>query len=228
MADETVISAPASAPSSVADSPAVAPASAAPTYSPEIQAELDFAKQARQTFEVLQPYAEDIDRFVSDESYREMARNSYKAYETMRQPTKPEMPPEFAPIVDRLDKVSNYVDTLQQRETAAQAAERDASMRATTEYAQRLVAEHPFLAEDNFAGIQMVGTVAAQRGITFEDAWKKYGAMFAAPRQATPPPPRSLRADAGTPGVPSDTSAGKITSPADIAKRMASAMRRGA
>lgn len=187
--------------------------------------------------ETLAPYVEDIRPIIEDEGSREYWRTARKSRDLLQQQQEPQMDPQFAPLVSHFEKqfapVVEYATNAQKREREATEAkenetkaEQQKSFKANEDYARRLIAERPDLAEDNFAGVGMLAAYAANRGISLEEAWTRKGNTMGAPAKKVTPP-TSLRGDSAAPGVPGESKAPAIKSRVDLTRRLAANLRAG-
>lgn len=214
--------------------PAPSPTVPTPPSSPPVPQDYEELRKFREEYEpflqAVAPFYEDIAPIIQDEETREFYRRSRKALEESKKAAEPQVPPEFQPVVDRFEKtltpLVEYVNQDRAAKEARQRAEQEAAQRENLAYAQRLVADHPALAEDEYAGIDMLASYAAKRNISLEEAWKrKSSTLGVAPRPAAPP--RSLRGDAGAPGVPGESTAPPIKSHKDLKNRLVANLRAG-
>ncbi len=197
MADET-------AGSPVLDSSASS-AAASPTIDPADYARLqEEVAQARQTFAQLEPHADRINRFLSDEDYRNFTDQSYESYKTMREKAaQPEpIPDNLRPMYEKIENLDSYVGSLKKREQDAQKAEEAKWQQDNIDFANRLAAEHPHLKQGNSlvkvaAFADSMARVEGRR-VGIEEAWKTMQGFN--PQPAAPAP--SLRADSGAVGIP--------------------------
>lgn len=187
--------------------------------------------------ETLAPYVDDIRPIIENEGDREYWRTARKSRDLLREQQEPQMDPQFAPLVSHFEKqfapVVEYATNAQKREReAAEATERDTkaaeatAFKANEDYARRLIADRPDLAEDEFAGIGMLAAYAAHRKISLEEAWNRKGNTLGAPAKKVTPP-TSLRGDAAAPGVPGESKQPKITSKIGLRNRLAANLRAG-
>lgn len=160
------------------------------------------AEQFDRLSQTLSPYAEDIDRFISDENYRNVAKTAYEAYTNASKANEPEIPEYVKKQDERLDKLVGYVDDLK-TQTAIQNAARQV---------ETLAQQYPALAENNYALLNDLQNEAKQFGIQSMDQFVTY-LRTSAPRlfkavehdeqpERVKAPPRSSRPDGGLPGVP--------------------------
>lgn len=196
------------------------PAPATPTVPDDYEELKAFRAQVEQT---IAPYWEDIRPIVEDEAQRTFWKQARQNYEAAQKTVEPDIPDELKPVVDRFEKrlspLVDYLEAERKSKEDAQKAQLETAQKANLEYAQRLAAERPDLAEDNYAGIEMLAAYASKRGYSLEDAWKRIGNSFSAPvkREA---PPRSLRGSATAPGVPAESETPKGSSRTDILNRL--------
>lgn len=149
----------------------------------------------------ISPYAEDIDRFISDENYRNVAKTAYDAYQNASKDREPEVPEYVKKQDEKIDKLVKYVDDYTTRETLANAS-RTIENIATT---------YPALAENNYALLNELQNEAKEVGVQTMDGFVRYvqknaprwfKAAAEEERPAVKSPPRSSRPDGGLPGVP--------------------------
>lgn len=187
--------------------------------------------------ETISPYVDDIRPIIENEGDREYWRTARKSRELLQQQQEPQMDPQFKPLIahfeDKFAPVVEYAANQQKREKEANdkaAAEKDAAdkaaFKANEDYARKLIADRPDLAEDNFAGVGMLAAYAANRGISLEEAWTRKGNTLGAPPKKVSPP-TSLRGDAAAPGVPGESKAPPIKSRVDLTRRLAANLRAG-
>ncbi len=158
-------------------------------------------QQYQQAIMELQPHAPIIERLVSDPDAKKFVQEALASYTEMQKRREPELPAELRPLESKITKLNEYVENLQQREQQATQAAQQQAFQAEYAYAERLVAQHPELAEDNYFAIQALKQYATQNGISLEQAYKRRGSQFL--KQDTAPAlPSSLRADLGELGVP--------------------------
>ena len=192
MADEIEVTVP-----PVAE-PAASPAASAPAIDPAeyaaMQSELG---QWRAFNEQAAPYAERIQRLITDEEFRNFNDQSYSAYEKMREDAKPvdETPAWFKPYADRINEETS-------QKSRAEAEQNTKWQRDEMDFAARLVAEQPQLRTGN--GIVRIAAFAdamakvENRRVGIEEAYK---VMLGFQPGASAPAP-SLRADSGSVGIP--------------------------
>jgi hypothetical protein len=212
-------------------SPQATPESTAPavTY-PSDYEELKREVQARrEAFSQLEPYADVIERIVQDPDKYTFAKSALETYDERLEKQKPQYTPELALLREEVGKeLTPVLEYVNSERTAKEQAKKDAeqaAQQANVAYAQRLAAERPDLAEDNFAGIGMLAAYAANRGVSLEDAYKSAGSRFSAPPPAKKTPPASLRGDTAAPGVPGESRQEKATTLSSMRKRLADNMR---
>ncbi len=166
--------------------------------------------QYSSTLAALDPYADDIKRFVSDEPYRNYVRESSKYYEQLdhRKPSgySPEMQQLRDEILGEIRPVKEVVD----QHRATQAADREARKTAVFNEGKPIVMafldQHPELRQSRTFGktLEMLQEEAVETGRPFKEHWDNYISGFAgAPRREAPP--RQLRAHDAEPGVPAAT-----------------------
>jgi hypothetical protein len=217
------------APASAAAAP-VAPSAPAVSYPEDYEDIRRQNAEYRAALEALQPYAEDIRPIIEDEDTRSFLREARTTYQRQKQDREPKLSPELQMLREDLVKEAGpAVAWVNEQRAAAEQAKKEAeesAQRANVLYAQRLAAERPDLAEDNFAGIGMIAAYAAARGMSLEEAYKTTGSRLAAP-PAKKEPPTSLRGESAAPGVPGPSEQPKATSLGQLRTRLAANMRAG-
>lgn len=203
--------------------------SAAPGIDPEQYAQLvAYYQQTAPLVQKISPYIDDVTRYADDEDYRQFTRRAYDSYQASIKAQEPEIPEPVRYLEqrmnERLDPVVEYVKDLRGRETRAQEQAQREAMESNMAYAQRLAAENPHLAEDNYAGIQMLASYAGSRNISLEEAYKRRGSIFGA-AAAKAEPPTSLRSSAAAPGIPGPSEQPKAVSRNQIRQRLADNLR---
>lgn len=188
------------------------------------------AAQFDQLSATLSPYIDDIRPIIEDEETRNFIRSARETLKQQQELRKPQIDPGLAQIRDEfrsvLEPVVGYVNSERTAKEQAATDSKNAALAANTAYAQRLAAERPDLAEDDYAGIGMLAAYAQHRGISLEEAWNRKGGSLSAPvKRATPP--TSLRGDAAAPGVPGESRNERITGPKDLRSRLAANLRAG-
>lgn len=187
--------------------------------------------------ETLAPYVDDIRPIIENEGDREYWRTARKSRDLLREQQEPQMDPQFRPLIDHFEskfgpvvELANEQRAERERDKAAKDAETKAAeataFKANEDYARRLIADRPDLAEDEFAGIGMLAAYAAHRKISLEEAWNRKGNTLGAPAKKVTPP-TSLRGDAAAPGVPGESKATPIKSRVDLTRRLAANLRAG-
>lgn len=185
-------------------------AAVVPSVDPALlQAQQELA-QYRSAIDALQPHADIVARLVEDENAAKLIKDTLTAYETINK-QQPQIPDEVRPLYDKVtyltDKWDSYEKQQQQAAAAAQSqkdAENQAQLQVEMAYASRLIAEHPELQENNYRAIRTIKQYANEDGISFENAYKRYGNQFVT-NKAESAPPSSLRADAGEIGIPAQS-----------------------
>jgi hypothetical protein len=153
------------------------------------------------------PYYDDVEKFITQEPYREVARQSWQGFDAIEQSRKPEVPEYVKNLETKLDKVDKFVDTVQQRDYMASRA---------NELVQ-LGQQHPGLAENNYQKLSEMIPRAQAIGITTVEQFIRYAKdqaplispPVASTPEAKPKPepskpkaaPSSLRGDASVPGL---------------------------
>ena len=207
----------------------VAPAAEAPQFDPaEIEQLRQFKAQVEPVLETLRPYGDDIQRLVQDEEARNFYRQSLKTYEQLRAEQAPKVDPALQPVFEELKPVKDWISQQQTREAEAAKTAQQEAANAQWSKVQEASKELPWLAQDNYRAAFEVAQFGDLRGIKdFGDALSAYrqemASRFGAPVVSAPP--RSLRGDAGDPGVPGPKPAAKINGPQDIKARLAASLR---
>ncbi len=216
-------------PTTVASAPTVIPGGA--PSSPDINPEeyrnlLEYTQQVSPFIEAVTPYAERVTRYVQDEGFRQFVDQAQEAYDAqLARLKKTEIPDTIRPLYDMMKPVVDDYQSRLQREQQTVAQQQQQAVAQNLDYAKKLVAENPALAEDNYAGVTMLAGWAAQQGITLEDAWKRKGQLFTAPTSA---PPRSLHDGAAAPHVPGASKAAPIKSKSELKARLRAALSKSA
>jgi hypothetical protein len=205
MADEPV----APQPAPVAETP-VAPAIQyqVPADYEELKA---YRAQAEGIFEKWRPYEQRFAKIVEDERYRKAIDNFDEQY---TKASTPEVDPYLQPVIAHIDEKLAPVEKTIQRyneQTAEyekqQAAEQNRKAKESYDrdlaYGQRLMVERPDLVTNNGAGITRLVRYARANDLALEDAWKDLTGLTPEKEK----PPKSLRAEAHTPGVPGKSDA---------------------
>jgi hypothetical protein len=188
-----------------------APSAAAPdfdrsAYDAELTRLRNQVGQYEQSLSALQPYADEINWLASDPGNAEFIRKSRRAYEQARQEDT-QLPPGMRALGDKVDKIDKFVDSLQAEQ-----------QRAAQEPFQRWMREaEAFLhskAKDNPAIQEQLNNIAYQfgalsrpvanggRGMSLDEAWQYITEPPYVKKNSPAPPPPSMRADAGMPGLP--------------------------
>ncbi len=214
-------------PNTSATPPVTAPAVTYPSDYEELKA----AKTEYENFRAaLAPYEDDILPIVQDEDTRKFWRSARETYQQRLAAQEPQLDPGIAKVRDEfkaaLDPIVEYIGSERSAKEQTKKAAEEAAQRANVDYAQRLAAERPDLAEDNFAGIGMLAAYAANRGVSLEEAYKTAGSRFSAP-PARKAPPTALRGDAAAPGVPGESQKERATTLKGLRQRLADNLRSG-
>lgn len=211
--------------------PGAAAAPAAPAVQiPEDYEELkSYRDRYNQLAETITPYLDDIRPIIEDDESREFWRSARSTYEQQKEARKPRLTPELEMIRDEFkETLTPLVEYVGSERTAKERAEQEriaSAQQANLDYAKRLVAERPQLAEDDYAGIGMLAAYAANRNISLEEAYKRAGDRFASAPPPKEKPPTSLRGDGAAPGVPGESKLPPIKSTVDLRKRLANNLR---
>src|SRR5271165_6225397 len=149
---------------------APSPAAPAVTYPSDYE---DLRREVairREAWASIEPYIDDIRPIVEDEDTRNFIRSARETYKQRLEAQKPVLDPALAAVRDEfktaLDPVVEYITSERTSKEQAKKDAEAAAQKANVDYAQRLAAERPDLAEDNFAGIGMLAAYAANRGMS--------------------------------------------------------------
>lgn len=173
----------------------------------QLQAELERYRsentQLRAGLEQLRPYAEDIEWVVGDPKNAEFLRESRKAYEQARQ-ARQQVPDELRPIAEKVDKLTNFVDEFTAAQARAAAEPRMRWLQEGKTFCEGLMAKHPNelsrSADPTLSWTGALQNICESRGLSWEEGWKILQPAFV--KQISGPPPPSMRADSGLPGLP--------------------------
>lgn len=192
-------------PSSASVEPSLNAAPPAPSEAPGLTAEQIAELQQKasaydQVTQTLSPYRDDIVRLVEDQKFRDFNKQSWEAYQHLQQQQQPQIAPEFKPIVDKLDSLESFVNEQRQAQRAQQQVEEQKWINENADYAKRLIATEGLNQERVIQLGMYADTLARAEGrrVGLEEAYKRVQSFAKAEAQ----PPRSLRSDAGAPGVP--------------------------
>jgi hypothetical protein len=194
---------------------ASAPVIAAPP-APQFPADYEELRAFKQSVEEkVLPYWDDIEPILSDEDTRTFTRTAIETYRDRQKRLEPELPPELAAFEKRLESkfgdIVEYVGTEKKtRAEAAAAVEKEnadkvaAYQRSNTAYAERIIAERPEFAADDFKLMRRLAALTAAEGLSLEEGYKEFGTLFGVKPKAVEKP-TSLRGDGATPGVPGES-----------------------
>lgn len=186
------------------------------------------AAQFDQLNATLSPYIDDIRPIIEDAETREFIRSARATLKQQQELRKPQLDPALSMIRDEFrGELGPIVEYITSEKTSKEQAKSDAAaaaQAANVAFAQRIAAERPDLAEDDFAGIGMVAAYAQHRGLSLEEAWNRQNGRFSAPQKRVTPP-TSLRGDAAAPGVPGESRNEPIRSGKDLRSRLAANLR---
>ncbi len=202
----------------------------APSYPADYEELRQFRDQYAPVLNTIQQYADDIRPIIEDDDQREFIRSAREQYTALRKQQEesaidPVAKTVIESVTEKFQPALEYVQTMRERETRAEQQAQKAALDANLAYAQRLVAERPDLAENNYKKIMAVAQWAQQDGISFEEGWKRYGSYIAAPAPGKKEPPTSLRGSVAAPGTPGESKSEKITSAKDLRARMVNNLR---
>lgn len=213
--------------------PTPTPVQPVPAPSPSVPEDYEELKAFRAQYEpalaTIAPYWDDyIKPLVEDEQEREFVKTARESRKQFLDSQKPKLSPELQTIRDEfaseLTPIVEYVQSERKQREDAVKAETETAQAANLAYAQRLTAERPDLAEENYAGMHALASLAARDKISLEDTWKRYGTRFGAQPEKKQPP-TSLRGGEAAPGVPGPSEQPRIKSMRDITKRLAGNLR---
>ncbi|MDE2102028.1 MAG: hypothetical protein KGL39_32580 [Patescibacteria group bacterium] len=158
----------------------------------------------------LEPYADDIKRYVQDEDYRRFVSESRQYYDQGLEQRKPKLDAATQAAIDAVKEQFQPVlevanDFKAQREQASTSARQ----RAFDEGKAILVPfleQHPELKGSTTFGrtLDLLQEEAASSGRPFKEVWDGYISAFAGPQQRRMPTQPQLRANAGEPGIPAE------------------------
>lgn len=166
---------------------------------------LNYYNEVNPFVEKARPYYEDVTRYIEDEEARNLAKNAWKSYESIKTPAE-QVPGWAQEIREETKRVSKYVQDMQYQNQTLQVGNRINS----------LAQSHPMLAQDDYKLVKelrgdyeaIAGPQATVEGFGqyVERMTKFLPEAQAAETQAPAPtkrtPPRSLRGDSSLPGVP--------------------------
>lgn len=204
--------------------------SAAPAEPSDYQDLKRFYDDYAPVLQRLAPVWDDVQPIVEDEDQRKYWKAAREARQRQLEAQEPQYTPELKRLRDEfagtISEVSDWVKSQKQErerttlETQARAAQ------ANLDYAQRLVAERPEFAEENYATIAALASLAQRDGSSLEESFKRYGSRFAGPAPKREPPP-SLRAGAAAPGIPGESTREKPRGKVAMQKMLADRIRAG-
>jgi hypothetical protein len=177
--------------------------------------------RATQFLNELEPYKDIVDYALNDREYADVMRNSIGAYRQMRESQKPQLPSEFAPLMEKvegLDEIRTFVKELKtERESYAtqqqQQKEHEAFIQKSAASVEKLSKKYPFLADNNWQyGAQFVN-MARSMNMSVEDAVEQFAPIFRSNDPVTTAP--TLRSGAGQTGVPASSAPNGDLSPGE-------------
>lgn len=204
--------------------------------SPAVPADYEELRQFRDTYApilgTIAPMWDDLAPIIENEDEREYVRRARAARQRELDAQKPQLTPELKAVRDEFsEQLTPLVEYVRSERDSRQRQEQETQRRAlltNAEYATRLIAEKPWLAEDNYRRIAALAQWANGDGTSLEEAWKKYGSSFAAP-EPRHEPPTSLSAASSAPGIPGESKPekprGKTGLKAEWARRIAAGMK---
>lgn len=168
----------------------------------------------------LEPYADDITRFVKDEGYRSYVRESSKFYDNAQEQHKPQVSPEIAAVRDEIMEAIRPQREMVENYNRAQREDLEHRKARTFEEGRAIVTPyleaHPELRSRAFgATLDALQADAVERNVPFKEVWDNYISGFAPAREERKTPPRSLRANAAEIGIPAATEQRTETTRAD-------------
>lgn len=212
------------------NAPVVAPAPA-PAAPPSVPADYEELKNFKRSVEEkVLPYWDDIEPILSDEDTRTFTRTAIETYRDRQKRLEPELSPELSVFEKRLeskfgDVVEYVAGEKRSRAEAAAAIEKEnadkvaAYQRTNTAYAERIIAERPEFAADDFKLMRRLAALTAAEGLSLEEGYKEFGTLFGVKPKAVEKP-TSLRGDGATPGVPGESALPKPTTQRERLNRM--------
>lgn len=197
------------------------------------RAELDrlrgYYNQAEADYAFLGPIRDDVIRLGRDEKARQFYRDALKSYDQL-QADQDKTPAEMRPLLDSVHKIEERMDKRDQSEQYAQQAALQERGKKEWETVYKLGAANPWLAKENYRAVPEIVAWANSNGMGNSDFSTVFDAYTSEMHDRfgsgqAQPPPRSLRADAGVPGVPGPRGPGPIKSQADIRDRIRAGLR---
>lgn len=170
-------------------------------------AELEqYQRESQEVFERLQPHSARIKRIVEDEDAARLFDDSLASYETLRERSKPKLPPEWDPEVNpyikKIDEMSSKIAAFEQQsqkyQEQQQAEVNQRLLEENTKLSQQLVEKYPLLAERDYAGIKMIASYGIQNKVSFAEAASALEPIYKREGSVEP----TLRTNSGAPGVP--------------------------
>lgn len=206
--------------------PAAAPSQSIPDDYEELKA---FRAQFEPGLRAIAPYWDEyVKPIIEDEQEREFLKTARASRQQFIDSQKPKLSPEMQLVRDefesKLTPIVEYVQSERQQREDASKASVAAAEQANIAYAQRLIAERPDLAEENYWGMHSLAALAARDKISLEDSWKRYSSRFSGPTPKREPP-TSLRSGEAAPGVPGPSQEPRITNKRGIVSRLAQNLR---
>jgi len=206
----------------VTATPASGVSAPSPAIDPAEYAELRrFHTDATQTFSTLEPISDDVRWMLESDDNRDFIRQARKTYEESRTARQPAYDANTQAVLAEIAPLKEYVSAQQKREQESVRNAQADFARKTRTLRDSLVSAKPWLAENNDAGIYAIAAFGDRLGI--QDLGEAAKAFEAAGQPKSVTPPRSLRGEAATAGVPGPSSLPPIKSQADLRSRIKSA-----
>jgi hypothetical protein len=129
-----------------AQTPEPSSSTPSPAYDAEYVRQLEYqAQQQREVLDRLSPYADKINYLLENPHAADLFDVTKRAYEEEQQRRKPQVPEEFAPVIEALNaKVEPLVSYVEQERRAKESQEKAsqaAFYKESADYASRLVGE---------------------------------------------------------------------------------------
>jgi hypothetical protein len=171
-----------------------------------IRAERD---QYAGVLKTLEPYSEDISRFVQDNEYREAVGQYRKVYDDLKQ-RQPDngLSPELKTVRDEiLGELKPFKEAFESNVRAQQNAENQRKTAVFEEGKPIVLAHferHPELRQSKAFGraLDQLQAEAIERNVPFKEVWDPFVSAFGDSPVRRDAPPRQLRSNAAEPGIP--------------------------
>lgn len=162
--------------------------------------------------ERLDPYAEDIQRYISDDQYRGYVQQGRKLYDEMEQRKPVSYSPEMQALRDEvvglIEPFKNQFEHTQQAQQVEYNAKKQRVFDDGKPIVMNYLDKHPEIRNNpSFAkifaqNIDALQEEAVNSGRPFKEVWDNYMLAYGGERETRQAPPRQLRANSGEPGIP--------------------------